>query len=103
MTATDIPVKYINATGNIDFSVVVLTKNFNLNKPKIYYCAWRILLAQSSVRFIYPVSSSVGATYTQDGQLMKIDPVSAEPGSTWEIQQNPPGSTPVLSEGRCDR
>ena len=99
MALSDIAIKYINSTGNTDFQVVVFTKNFSTNTPKIYYCAWQVLRAQTSVQFVYPVSMAVGATYTQGGQLITAGPFPAPLGSTWEIKQDSATSTAVLSQG----
>ena len=96
---SDIAIKYINSTGNTDFQVVVFTKNYSVNTPKTYYCAWQVLRGQTSVQFVYPVSISVGATYTQGGQLITAGPFPAKLGSTWEIKQDSNKSTAVLSAG----
>ena len=97
--STDIAIKYVNATGNTDFQVVVFTKNFSTNTPMIYYAAWQVLRGQTSVQFVYPVSMSVGATYQQGGQTITAGPFPAELGTTWEISQSKSTSTAVLEEG----
>ena len=97
---TDIPIKYINATGKTDFEVVVFTKNFNVNTPRVYYAAWQILRAQNAVQFKYPVSLSVGATYQTGGQTIFAGPFEAKLGSTWEITQDSIDSAAVLKEGK---
>ena len=99
---TDIPIKYINATRNTDFEVVVFTKNFNTNKPTIYYAAWQILRGQSSVQFVYPVSMSVGAIYTSGGQVITAGPFPAKLGSSWEITQESAAATAVLKESKTN-
>lgn len=95
---TDIPIKYINATTHTDFEVVVFTKNFNVNTPKVYYAAWQVLKGQSSVQFIYPVSCAVGCTYKSGGQLIMAGPFPAKLGTTWEIIQEDINDTAVLKE-----
>ena len=97
---TDIPIKYINATSNTDFEVVVFTKNFSVNTPKTYYAAWQILRGQTSVQFVYPVSMSVGATYKSGGQLITAGPFPAKLGSTWEITQESAADTAVLKQSK---
>ena len=99
---TDIPIKYINATTNTDFEVVVFTKNFSTNTPKTYYAAWQVLRGQTSVQFVYPVTMSVGATYKSGGQLITAGPFPAKLGSTWEITQESATDTAVLKQSKCD-
>ena len=99
---TDIPIKYINATSNTDFEVVVFTKNFSTNTPKTYYAAWQILRGQTSVQFVYPVSMSVGATYKSGGQLITAGPFPAKLGSTWEITQESATDTAVLKQSKTN-
>ena len=64
----DVAVKYVNATGNLDFHVVVFTKNFSANTPRSYYFAWQVLKTKSSAQFVHPNSVSVGATYKKEDQ-----------------------------------
>lgn len=97
---SNIKVAYINSTGNTDFEVVVFTKNFNINTPKVYYVAWQVLRGQSAVEFVYPVSMDVGATYTNSGKTMRAGPFPAKLGSTWEITQESIKDTAVLKEGK---
>ena len=99
---TDIPIKYINATCNTDFEVVVFTKNFNINTPTVYYAAWAVLQAQTSVQFIYPISSSIAASYYAAGKLVTAGPFPAKVGSTWEITQASPDDTAVLKESNIN-
>ena len=99
---SDIPIKYINGTSNVDFEVVVFTKNFSTKTPEVYYAAWQILRGQSSVQFIYPASLSVGATYTDGGQIITAGPFPAKLGSTWEITQENPEATAVLRISKCN-
>ena len=99
---TDVPIKYINATTNTDFEVVVFTKNFSTNTPKTYYAAWQVLRGQTSVQFVYPVSMSVGATYKSGGQLITAGPFPAKLGSTWEITQESATDTAVLKQSKFD-
>lgn len=95
---TNIPVKYINKTGSVDFQVLVFTKNFSTNTPKTYYCAWQVLRAQNESDFSYPVEIEVGASYEQSGQVVISGPFGASLGSTWEVVQDTPSATTVLSE-----
>ena len=97
---TDIPIKYINATSNVDFEVVVFTKNFSTNTPKTYYVAWQLLRGQTSVEFVYPVQMQVGATYSQGGQFITAGPFGAKLGTTWEISQESASATAVLKESK---
>ena len=84
---TDIKIRYINATSKVDFAVVVFTKNFSVSTPKMFYSAWQVLKGQSSVDFVYPISTSVGVTYEENGQIITSGPFPAELGTTWEITQ----------------
>ena len=97
--ATNIPVKYFNDTGKTDFQVVVFTKNFSTNTPETNYAAWQVLRAQSEVDFVYPAENEVGASYEQGGQVIISGPFTASPGSTWDVVQDTPTSTTILSEG----
>ncbi len=97
--STDIPIRYVNKTGKSDFEVVVFTKNFSTNTPQTYYCAWQILRGQTSVKFVYPVTTAIGATYKERGQEISAGPFDAELGSTWRISQESGQSTAVLKEG----
>ena len=96
---TDIKISYINATANTDFDVVVFTKNYNVNTPKVYYVAWKVLRAQTEADFVFPVSMEVGATYTSSGTTNKAGPFPAELGSTWSIAQEPETATATLTQG----
>ena len=96
---TDINIAYVNATGQTDFDVVVFTKNFNVNTPKVYYVAWKVLRAQNEADFVFPVSMEVGATYTSSGTTNKAGPFPAELGSTWSIAQEPASATATLTQG----
>ena len=96
---SNIKIAYLNKTANTDFEVVVFTKNFNINTPKVYYVAWQVLRGQSEVDFVYPVSMDVGATYTSSGKIMKAGPFPSKLGSTWEISQESISSTATLKEG----
>ena len=97
---TDIPIKYINATTNTDFEVVVFTRNFSTNTPKTYYVAWQVLRGQTSVQFIHPASMAVGATYRSGGQVITAGPFPANLGSTWEVTQESASDTAVLKQSK---
>ncbi len=89
----------MNKTGKTDFEVVVFTKNFSTNTPQTYYCAWQILRGQTSIKFVYPVSTAIGATYKERGQEISAGPFPAELGTTWTVSQESDESTAVLEEG----
>ena len=96
--ASDIPIKYVNATKNVDFQVLVFTKNFNTNTPNVYYVAWQVLAAQSSVDFKYSTEISLGATYQKGGLTITAGPFAAKLGSTWDINQPKPDESATLTE-----
>ena len=98
-TDHDIPIKYVNATKKVDFQVVVFTKNYNTDTPKIYYVAWQVLAAQSSAQFKYPAEISIGATYQKSGQIITAGPFPAQLGSTWKITQSTENDTATLTNG----
>ncbi len=98
-STTDIAIKYINDTGSTDFSVVVFTKNFSVDTPEVYFAAWEVIRVQSSSEFIYPISTSIGASYLLGYQFNTMGPFGAVLGSTWEINQDNKANTPVLSPG----
>ena len=94
-----IPIRYANKTDNIDFQVIVFTKNYSPNNPETYYAAWQVLSAQSEVSFSYPVEIEVGATYKSGGQDIVAGPFDAQLGSTWNITQETLDSTATLEQG----
>ena len=94
----DIPIKFVNATGNTNFQVIVFTKNFSKNTPSTCYCAWKILTVQSSAQFTYPTSASIAASYVHGGQKITAGPFPAAMGSTWEVTQ--PNYTAELRQGK---
>lgn len=94
-----ISVRYINNTGNVDFEVMVFTRNFNTKTPKIFYVAWQVLRAQSSVDFSFSNKLQVGAFYKDEGQTVRAGPFTADGGSTWRIVQNDRRDTAILE--RC--
>ncbi len=96
---TDIPIKFINATTSTDFSVCVFTQNFSVDTPEIYYTAWEVIEVQSSSEFVYPVSTSVGASYSLGDQCNTMGPFGASLGSTWEINQDNEDNAPILKSG----
>ena len=89
MTSADIPITYINKTGSADVQVVVYESRV----------AWQVLVAQTQVEFVYPASTGVGAYYTEDNVKITMGPFPAQPGSTWEIEQENSDSAAVLKEG----
>ncbi len=90
--AQDIPITYINNTGAVNFQVVVYETS---SKP----VAWRVLVAQTKAEFVYPASTGVGAYYFQDNVKITTGPFLAQPGSTWEIEQDSAYNAAVLKEG----
>jgi hypothetical protein len=101
-----IPIKYINATNEVDFDVVVFTKNYftspetaELYHSADYYVAWQILRGQTSVSSIFPEGIEVGSTYNNNCQWISCGPFKAKLGSTWEMRQDTRDSTPVLEQG----
>lgn len=96
----NIPIKYYNRTGDIDFEVMVYAKNYAPRYPSDYELAWRVLRGQGSVGFNYPRKMQVGARYEYQNQTIKCGPIDAEPGTTWEIIHENPNDTAVLRRGR---
>ena len=96
--ATSIPIRYINSTSETDFQVIVFTKNFSVNTPETFYVAWQVLSTQTEADFVYPVDTSVGATYMQGGTTIHSGPLPANLGSTWSIVQEAPTGAAILSE-----
>ncbi len=86
---SDISVTYINHTGSVDFQVVVYATNV----------AWRVLVAQTEAEFVYHESTEIGAYYFQGSVKITMGPFPAQPGSTWEIEQEGSYNTAVLKEG----
>ncbi len=98
---TNIEIMYVNNTGSTDFATVVFTKNFNVNTPEVVYAAWEVIRVQTSSKFVYPISTSIGATYQLRDQHNTMGPFGAVLGSTWEINQDNKATTPVLQSGLC--
>ena len=69
---TDIKITYVNDTGESDFDVVVFTKNFNENTPKVYYAAWKVFRTQNEATFVYPVSMEVGARHGSSTKVLVL-------------------------------
>ncbi len=95
----DVPIKYHNQTGDIDFDVMVFAKNNLKNFPSDKQIAWKILRGQKSVKFFYPSQLQVGARYFPDGQVVRCGPKNAGLGTTWEIVQERPTDTPIFRQG----
>ncbi len=91
--SSEIPIRYINSTGETDFQVLVFTKNYSTNTPATVYAAWQVLKAQTEVDFVYPVDIEVGASYVVGSQTIIAGPFGAELGSTWQITQHTEEST----------
>ena len=97
---TEIPIRFINATGKTDFHVIVCTRNFSTSTPETLSCAWQVIDVQSSSSFNYPISTSVVAFYTDSsGKENRMGPFPSKLGSTWEIEQEDEQSAPVLNKG----
>ena len=99
MSITNIPVTYLNKTGQIDFRVVVFTKNENPNAIDTPFVAWQTLKAQTSASFVYPVDTAVGAEWIENDLLVRSGPFSTNLGATWKLCQAEQDGTPVLEEG----
>lgn len=95
----DIPIKFINTTGKVDFDIVLFTKTFSNNSVPVFV-AWQILRCQTSVSLIYPHSVEVGSSFTHGIQLVSCGPFNAEVGTTWEIRQESKASSPMLIESK---
>ena len=99
----NIPIKFVNETGETDNTVVVFLKNEDPNAIATPFVAWRTIRTQSSASFSYPTESEVGALYEEDGMKMTAGPLPAHPGSTWEFLQETEHATPTLKEGKYSR
>lgn len=99
----DIPIKFINETGETDFTVVVFMKNEDPNASATPFVAWRTIRTQTSAAFTYPSQSEVGAIYFEGDMKMTAGPYPALPGSTWEFAQESEADTPTLIEGKLWR
>lgn len=98
----DIAVKYVNATGHVNFVVVVNAKNYHDCPDDVLpgkNIAWQVLKAQTSSQFVYPLSVSVAASYQYGGQKIMAGPFPTDHGSTWEIIQELESDTAILQQG----
>ncbi len=100
MATAPIPITYRNNTGRNDFEVVVFTQNENPNAIDTPFVAWKVLKAQTSAQFVYPVEVAVGATWSKDGVTNFAGPFSANLGSTWRLTMDTPDSSPDLVDGK---
>ena len=96
----DIPIKFVNKTGENDYTVVVFLRNESPNAVDTPFVAWHVIRTQTSALFSYPIQSEVGAIYDEDGMKMRAGPLPAFPGSTWDFIQENKQSTPTLKEGK---
>ena len=96
----DIIIKYHNQTGDVDFDVMVYTKGHVPGSKHARSLAWKILRGQSTVVFTYTRQMQVGAQYFSNNQSISCGPITAWPGSTWEIIHENSSDTPVLRQGR---
>ena len=96
----DVAVRYVNATGHTNFSVVVTSKNYYAKASDAIKAAWQVLKAQSSSQFVFPASSSVSASYRARGQITTAGPFPADAGSTWEMIDELETDIPVLKQGQ---
>lgn len=99
MMPGDIPIKFINETGETSFTVVVFMKNEDPNASETPFVAWRTIRTQTSAAFTYPSQAEVGAMYFEEGMKMAAGPFPALPGSTWNFIQESENDTPTLIEG----
>lgn len=90
---TSIPVYYINETGTTDFTVNIYATKFSKE-------SWRSINAQSSATFNFDLGVEVGASYTDNGLYVVAGPFRTEPGNVWQVKQNSPTSTAILSRGK---
>ena len=95
---SNIPIKYFNCTGQVDFQVMVYTKNYCACHAMDYEVVWRMLRGQGSVEFNYPLQAQVGAWYESENGTVKCGPVDADPGSTWEIIHEYAYDTPIIKK-----
>lgn len=95
----DIPIKFINATGKVDFDVIVFAKTFS-NSAAPLFVAWQILRCQTSVRLLYPRSVEVGSSFTHGIQFVSCGPFKTQVGTTWEIRQGSKVSVPILTQSK---
>ena len=93
----DIHISYYNMTGDIDFQVMVYSKN--RIHPSNYQVAWQVLRAQGAVDFVYPNKIQVGAAHMSENMDIKCGPLDAQPGSTWEIIHEKLQDTPYIQQG----
>ncbi len=94
----DILISYFNETGDVDFQVMVYSKNYI--SPSNYNVAWQVLRGQGGVDFVYPVKLQVGASYGSSSTMScYCGPLDAEPGTTWEIIQEEFHDTALLRKG----
>lgn len=118
--STDIPIKYINATGSVDFQVVAFTRDYtdppndsnsnstdgvtvitNDNDMDYKYVAWQVFNAETEVDFVYPSAVYVGMYYKTGILTMKAGPFRAKLGSSWEIvQPETPDEVTILQESK---
>ena len=97
---SDIPITYYNQTGQNNFEVVVFTKNENPSAIDTPFVAWRVLKAQTSAQFVYPVNVAVGATWTDGGVTSSAGPIVSSLGATWVLTQKTSESPPNLKDGK---
>ena len=65
--------------------MTVYTKGHASGSKQTHNVAWKILRGQSTVVFTYTRQMQVGAQYFSSNQSISCGPVTAWPGSTWEI------------------
>ena len=100
MVDNDILITYYNRTHKNDFAVVVFTKNEDSRAIDTPFVAWRVLKAQTSAAFVYPVDVGVGATWKADGVKSTAGPFESSLGATWSIKQATPETSPQLDQGK---
>ncbi len=93
MACVSIPICFINETGKNDFTVNIYASKYS-REP------WRSINAQSSATFGYDTSVEVGASYSENGLYVVSGPFPAEVGSVWQVKQDSPRVTAILSLGK---
>ena len=80
----DIPVTYVNATGQTDFMVCVFQKNESPSAFETPFAAWHTLKTPDTTQFVYPVDAAIGADWTtEDGEVQNsTGPLPTNIGST---------------------
>ena len=96
-----VDIHYKNETTNVDFQVMVFSRNYASNVGgQPVYAAWEVMRGQTEVRFRYSAEISVGATYRTQDQEIISGPFGAKLGTTWSVSQSSVDATAELLEGK---